>query len=81
MIDRESFEEWLAHPVTEHILKRVGELAEANKQKWIEQSWGSGVCDPMILTELKARAQAATDLSELTFEDVTDEESERHKPD
>jgi hypothetical protein len=35
MIDKESFDEWLAHPVTEHVLKRVGELAEKNKQQWI----------------------------------------------
>jgi hypothetical protein len=74
MIDKDSFEEWLAHPVTEHVLQRVGELAEANKQKWIDQSWGAGTCDPMILIELKARAQAATDLSELKYEDIADDE-------
>ena len=73
MIDKESFDEWLAHPVTEHVLKRVGALAEANKQQWIEQSWGAGNCDPMTLVELKARAQAATDLSELTWSDIDDE--------
>jgi hypothetical protein len=73
MIDKESFDEWLAHPVTEHVLKRVGALAEQNKQKWIDESWGAGNCDPMTLVELKARAQAATDLSELRFEDISDD--------
>ena len=80
MIDRENFDEWLAHPVTEHVLKRVSELAEANKQKWIDESWGSGKCDPMMLIDLKARAEAAKDLSELKWEDIDDEQI-RHKAD
>jgi hypothetical protein len=73
VIDRESFEEWLAHPVTEHVLKRVGELAEQNKQKWIDRSWEQRVCDPMELADLKARAEAAKDLSELEWRDIDDE--------
>ena len=81
MIDRESFEEWLAHPVTEHVLKRVGELAELNKQKWIDRSWGQGICNPEELIDLKARAEAAKDLSELTWSDIEDEQPERNKPD
>jgi hypothetical protein len=81
MIDREMFEEWLANPVTEHVMKRVGELAEANKQKWIDESWVSGKCDPMMLIDLKARAEAAKDLSELKYEDVSDDdEQQRNLP-
>ncbi len=80
MIDREMFEEWLAHPVTEHVLKRVGELADANKQKWIDESWGAGKCDPMMLIDLKARAEAAKDLSEIEWSDI-DEEPERNQAD
>ena len=75
MIDREMFEEWLAHPVTEHVLKRVGELAEANKQKWIDESWTAGKCDPMMLIDLKARAEAAKDLSEIEWSDIDDGDS------
>jgi hypothetical protein len=78
MIDREMFEEWLAHPVTEHVLKRVGELAEANKQKWIDESWGAGRCEPMTLIDLKARAEAAKDLSELKWSDIEDEQPVGH---
>ena len=79
MIDKEMFEEWLAHPVTEHVLKRVGELAEANKQKWIDESWGAGRCEPMTLIDLKARAEAAKDLSEIEWSDI-DDESIGHQP-
>lgn len=78
MIDREMFDEWLAHPVTEHVLKRVAELSEANKQKWMDESWVAGKCDPMVLIDLKARSEAAKDLSELKYEDV--QEDEEHKP-
>lgn len=77
MIDREAFEEWLAHPVTEFVLQRVGELAEQNKQKWIDRSWGQGICDPQELIDLKARAEAAHDLSTIRYEDIADEEHER----
>jgi hypothetical protein len=55
------------------VLRRVGELAEANKQKWIDESWGAGNCDPKVLIDLKARAEAAKDLSELKYEDIDDE--------
>lgn len=75
MIDREMFEEWLAHPVTEHVLKRVGELAEQNKQKWIDRSWEEGICEPSELIDFRARAQAAKDLSEIRYEDIDEGES------
>lgn len=81
MIDREHFEEWLAHPVTEHVLKRVGELAEQNKQKWIDVSWGAGNCNPEVLIDLKARAEAAKDLSEIEWKDIEDEQPIGHQPD
>ncbi len=74
MIDKESFDEWMAHPITEHVLKRVGELAEKNKQQWIARSWDQGVCDPKELIELKALAQSALDLSELKYEDISSDE-------
>lgn len=77
MIDKESFDEWLAHPVTEYVRKRVGELAEQNKQKWIERSWGQGVCEPHELIDLKARAEAAKDLSELRYEDLENDEDDK----
>jgi len=70
VIDKEHFDEWLAHPVTEYVLKRVGALAEQNKQKWIDRSWGQSICDPSELIDLKARAEAAKDLSELKYEDI-----------
>lgn len=73
-IDRELFEEWLANPVTEHVLAKVRETAEANKAQWMAVSWDGGDADPRKLTELKARYEAGLDLSSITFEDIENEE-------
>ena len=74
MIDREMFEEWLANPVTEHVLAKVKETAEANKALWISLSWDGGDADPKKLIELKARHEAGLDLSELKYEDLSNDE-------
>jgi hypothetical protein len=79
-IDRELFEEWLANPVTEHVLAKVKETAEANKALWIQISWEGGDANPHKLIELKSRYQAGMDLSSITYEDVSDDESERDLP-
>ena len=79
-IDKEMFEEWLANPVTEHVLAKVKETAEANKAQWIATSWESGIANQQQLTELKARYEAGLDLSELRFEDI-DDEHERNTAD
>lgn len=75
MIDHEMFEEWLAHPVTEYVLAKVRETAEANKAQWIASSWETGVASQQQLTELKARYEAGLDLSEIEWKDIEDEAS------
>ena len=77
-IEAEDFEQWRAHPVTEAVTRALVMLAERNRARWIELSWGSGQADQLILTDLRARAEVALDLSELTVEElngVLDEES------
>lgn len=82
MIDRESFEEWMAHPVTEHVMAKVKETALANKDLWMSISWDGGKADQQTLVELKARYEAGLDLSELKYEDIEDDgKSERSAPD
>ena len=78
MIEAEDFEQWRAHPVTEAVNRALVMLAERNKLKWLELSWGGGQSDPFTLADLRARAEGALDLSELTVEElneVLDEES------
>lgn len=87
-IAKDDFELWRGHPVTEAVTRALTLLAERNKQKWIEVSWGAGETTPLVLADLKARAEMAQDLSELTFEELEDAlnenetaKPERHKPD
>ena len=72
MIDKEDFEQWRAHPVTEAMTRALVALAERNKVKWMEVSWGGGETSPLVLADLKARAEMAQDLSELTVEELNE---------
>lgn len=87
-IAKDDFEMWQANPVTEAVARALVNMAAKNKQRWIDISWDGEKTDPVILAELKARAQTAEDLSELTFEQLIEEldeaetvKSERHQPD
>lgn len=65
---KEDFESWLAHPVTEEVFKAFEMLGEQAKQAWIEKSWGSGNCDPLILADLRARVEVVEDFRKIDFE-------------
>jgi len=71
-IDKETFELWRAHPITEAMVKSLVMMAERNKAKWIEVSWGGGQADPLVLADLRARAEMAQDLSELTVDELNE---------
>ena len=72
MIDVEDFELWRAHPVTEAVVRALRKLADRNKQKWMEISWDGGGSDPLQLADLRARAESALDLAELTVEELNE---------
>jgi hypothetical protein len=69
-IEKEDFEQWQAHPVTEEVARALRSLAEQAKLKWIEASWEGGNTDPLLLADLRARHQITSDLSELTYEQL-----------
>ena len=69
-IEKEDFEQWQAHPVTEEVMRALRVLAERAKQKWIELSWDGGSADPLQLADLRAVHRTASDLSELTFTEL-----------
>jgi hypothetical protein len=71
-IDKDDYELWRAHPVTELVNKALLRLAEKNKQKWMEVSWDGGEANPMTLLELRVRAQAAEDLSRLELDELNE---------
>ena len=79
-IEQDDFEAWLANPVTEEVLRHVAAIAEQAKEEWVRVSWGSGNPDPLLLADLRAKAQIAGDLANFTYEDLN-EQSERNSAD
>lgn len=79
---KEDFDLWRDHPVTEQVFRALESLGEEAKRVWLQASWGKGQCDPVLLADLRARAEVVNDLRELTFEQLeaalNDDESERH---
>lgn len=78
-IEKDDFEQWRDHPVTEQVFAAVRKLAERSKEKWVEFSWGGGNPDPLMLADLRARAEIANDLCELTFEEFEELHEERER--
>jgi hypothetical protein len=69
-ITAEEYAAWRADPVTEWVIGELANAAEAQKAGWIEHSWNGGACDPVLLNELKTRADAYRTLAELSYEDL-----------
>lgn len=67
-IDKVAFEEWLANPVTEEVFRAFDRLGQAAKEKWVAQSWGAGKIDPLMLADLRARAEVVEDFRKVDFE-------------
>lgn len=76
MIDRETFSMWLDHPVTVHVFAELKKIADKARGKWIEASWDQGATDPVLLADLRARAEVVNDLITVTYEDIDETGSE-----
>lgn len=73
MIDKEDFDAWRDNPITERVFATLDELAERAKQRWVEVSWGGGSADPLLLADLRARAEVIRDLRNISYEDIDEE--------
>lgn len=76
MIEREDFDLWRDHPVTVHVFKELRKVADKAKEKWIALSWEAGETDPVLLADLRAKAEIVNDLIEVSYEDILDDSSE-----
>jgi hypothetical protein len=72
-IEKEDFDAWRDNIVTQAVFAHVKALVEQAKEKWLHVSWEGGTADPLMLADLRARAEIASDLVALTFEDMKDE--------
>ena len=79
MIDPEDFSLWLDHPVTTHVFKQFGKIADQARQAWLSASWEHGQADPILLADLRARAEVVNDLITVSYEDIDDSSEAKTK--
>ena len=72
MIEKEDFDAWLDHPVTSHVFKQFAKVSERAKDAWVQSSWEHGASDPVLLADLRARAEVVNDLITVSYEDIND---------
>jgi hypothetical protein len=75
-ITEDDFLAWQDHPVSRWVFAAVERAAEAQKAEWERQSWEAGDVSPLVLMELRTRADAYRALFETTF----DQWSLMHEP-
>lgn len=49
---------WKEHPVSLWVFKALQESSDRQKAQWEAQSWGEGTANPLLLLELRTRADA-----------------------
>jgi len=72
MIEREDFASWLDNPITVHVFRVLKKVADKAKEKWVVASWDQGEVDPVLLADLRARAETINDLITVSYEDIDD---------
>lgn len=65
---REDFDAWRREPVTKTIFAALAKARDRERDEWVRQSWGEGKCDPLLLAELRAKAEAFDDLLGNSYE-------------
>lgn len=84
-ITKEDFDQWRDNPVTEDVFCALRNVSARAKRTWLDKSWNAGLCDPLLLADLRAREEVVRDLCELTFEELEEElndaEQQRNIPD
>jgi hypothetical protein len=68
IINKEDFEAWLASPVTEEVFSLLKAKADTARWTWNNNSWYAGTVDPLLLADLRARAEALIQVTEIDFE-------------
>lgn len=79
MIEREDFNSWLDNPITVHVFRELKKVADKAKEKWVTASWDQGETDPVLLADLRARAETINDLITVSYEDIDDSGSSEAK--
>jgi hypothetical protein len=67
---KEDFDAWRSNLVTEEVFRAFERLEAKAKSDWMAMSWGRGICDPVKLSDLRARAEVVEDFRTMQFEDI-----------
>lgn len=67
-MDKEAFQAWAESPATRWVFRAVERASELQKEEWDRVSWQQGQADPILLTELRTRADAYKGLIETPYE-------------
>ena len=67
-IDPETFDEWLAHPITDALMGACGVGIEQATDAWMRTSIDGGNCDPLMLAQVRARIAALREIRQMTVE-------------
>lgn len=67
-LSKEEWLAWLDLPTTKWVLKALEAAAQAQQDQWSLTSWQQGQSDPLLLTELRTRADAYRAISETAYE-------------
>lgn len=70
MITEEDFSAWRDNSITQAVFRALMLKAAEAKARWLTNSWDQGQPDPLLLADLRARAQIAEDITELTHEEL-----------
>jgi hypothetical protein len=73
-IEAEDFKAWLDNPVTERVWRLLREKQAECKSAWLAASWDQNKCDPVLLADLRARSELLSDLENIEFEDIRNDE-------
>ncbi|MBK8161567.1 MAG: hypothetical protein IPK59_23420 [Rhodospirillaceae bacterium] len=65
-IDRDAFEEWMANPMTEAMMRACEVWEMEAKTLWVNASWGAGQTDAVVLARLRERARTLEQIRGVT---------------
>lgn len=66
---KDEFLVWKEHPVSRWVFLALQTASQAQQTAWLNQSWERGEANPLLLTELRTRADAYDALQASTYED------------
>lgn len=64
----EEFARWRDDRVTRWVMRAFAICADENKQEWMTASWEQGVSNPLLLSELRTRADAYRAMTDTPYE-------------